>query len=285
MIVGRKNQHHIHEVEQAIASHFGWKITDEWRDKLVEEITRKATKLNFDEAEYCVKAANSPAELQILADLLTNGETRFFREREQIDALRAIVIPQLVAARRGEKTLNIWSAACSTGEEAYTIAMLVCAALPEGEKWKINILATDLSGQSILKASKGQYSATSLVLIEPQFRNKFFAEAVSQGNGHTNGHDRFYDVVREIKNLITFRRANVYDQHFWRSLHQQFDLILCNHLLMHFHPIAVKQTVDGIAKVLKSGGVLTVIKGESMFINHSSLKADRALPGTFFVKK
>jgi chemotaxis protein methyltransferase CheR len=223
--------------------------------------------------------------LQILADLLTNSETRFFREREQIETLRVKIIPELIAAQREVRTLNIWSAACSTGEEAYTIAMLICEAMPADEKWKINILATDLSGQSILKATKGQYSTTSLVLIEPQFRSKFFLESVNQGNGYANGHERLFDVVREIKSLITFRRANLYDQHFWKSLHQQFDLILCNHLLMHFHPIAVKQTVDGIAKVLKSGGVLTVMKGEGMFISHSTLKAERNLPGIFFVKK
>jgi chemotaxis protein methyltransferase CheR len=285
MTVGRKNLHHYDEIEQAIASHFGWKITDEWRSKLSEEISRKALKLSLDEKEYCFKAASSPAELQILADLLTTSETRFFREREQIEALRTKVIPKLIAARSDERTLNIWSAACSTGEEAYTIAMLICEAIPAEEKWKINILATDLSGYSILKATKGQYSTTSLVLIEPQIRQRFFIESAQQGNGQTNGHERLYEVVRELKNMINFRRANLYDQHFWKSLHQQFDLVLCNHLLMHFHPIAVKQTVDGIAKVLKSGGVLTVIKGEGMFINHSTLKADRNLPGTFFVKK
>ncbi len=283
--MGRKNLYHYDEIEQAIASHFGWKITDEWRSKLIDEISRKATKLNFDEKEYCIKAANSVAELQILADLLTNSETRFFREREQVETLRVKIIPELMAAHREVRTLNIWSAACSTGEEAYTIAMLICEALPVDEKWKINILATDLSGQSILKATKGQYSTTSLVLIEPQFRSKFFLESVNQENGYANGHERLFDVVREIKSLITFRRANLYDQHFWKSLHQQFDLILCNHLLMHFHPIAVKQTVDGIAKVLKSGGVLTVMKGEGMFISHSTLKAERNLPGIFFVKK
>jgi chemotaxis protein methyltransferase CheR len=284
-MVERKNLHPYQEIEQAIASHFGWKITDEWRNKLIEEVARKAAKLNFDETEYCLKAAHSPAELQVLADLLTHSETRFFREREQVEALRSSVIPELIAARTDSKTLNIWSAACSTGEEAYSIAMLVCDAIPQGEKWKISILATDLSGQSILQASKGQYSSTSLVLVEPAFRKRFFVESAIPAAGNVNGHDRSYDISREVKNLITFRRANLYDQYFWNRLHQQFDLVLCNHLLMHFHPIAVKQTVEGMARVLKSGGVLTVMKGEGMFINHSSLKSARTLPGTFFVKK
>ncbi|MEW6126754.1 MAG: CheR family methyltransferase [Acidobacteriota bacterium] len=283
--MSRKHHSHLNEIEQAIASHFGWKITDEWREKLALEVKRKAEKLQVDEAEYCLKAAHTTAELEVLADLLSHNETRFFREREQIHTLSQQVIPQLIAARAPEKILNVWSAACSTGEEAYTIAMLICEAIPANEKWQVHILATDLRGKAILTAMRGAYPASALVLIDPLLRERYFSTAAGNGQGSLLGYEQSFDVVRELKEWVTFRRANLYDQNFWRSLRQQFDLIVCNNLLMHFHPIGVHQTVERLAKSLNRGGVLTVIKGEGMFIDHSSLKRDQAFPGNFFVKK
>lgn len=282
--MSRKNYSHLNEIEQAIASHYGWKITDEWRDKLSLEVKRKAEKLRVDEAEYCLKAAHTTAELDVLADLLSHSETRFFREREQIQTLRERVIPQLIAARGEEKILNVWSAACSTGEEAYTIAMLIDETLPAGENWQVNILATDLRGKAILTGMRGLYPASALVLIEPHLRERYFM-AASSGQAPVIGYEQSFEVVKGLKEWITFRRANLYDQNFWLSLRHQFDLIVCNNLLMHFHPIGVHQTVGRLAKSLTRSGVLTVIKGEGMFIDHSSLKRDVSLAGNFFVKK
>src|ERR1044071_3283428 len=102
-------------------------------------------------------AVASPAELETVAELVSNSETRFFREPEQFEALRRTVVPQLISERAKERKLDLWSVACSTGEEAYSLAMVLCESLPSGESWKTNLMATDLRGPAIISASRGSY--------------------------------------------------------------------------------------------------------------------------------
>jgi len=274
--MSKNNPHYVKTLEQALTSAYGWRAVAEWRDKLIAEVERKAARLGINEYAYCQSAVASAAELQALAELVSNNETRFFREMEQINTLKRQVIPEMLNARGTEKELKIWSAACSTGEEVYSIAMILKETLPEG--WRVNIMATDLRGQAIIQATKGRYPASSLTLVESQLRDRYFTRAGE------NGREPSFDVVPEIKKLVSFRRANLCDANFWNSLRLKFDLIVCNNLLLHFHPLAIRKTVDRIVAALEPGGFLTVMKNEAMFIEHSALKQDSQLAGAFFRK-
>lgn len=272
----KPNPHYVRTLEQSLTAAFGWKAIAEWRDKLIVEIQRKAHRLGISEDAYCQSAIASPTELQTLAELVSNNETRFFREVEQMNALRQQVIPELLERKATTRALNIWSVACSTGEEVYSVAMIVKEMLPDN--WRVKLLATDLRGQAIIQATKGRYLASSLTFVEAKLRQRYFTEA------EQNGREPAYEIAREVKNLVTFRRANLCDVTFWKSLQQTFDLILCNNLLLHFHPLAVKKMVARMVNTLESGGLLTVTKKEAMFIEHSELKAERSLSGAFFKK-
>jgi chemotaxis protein methyltransferase CheR len=272
----KTNHHHVKTLEQALAAVYGWKTIAEWRDKLIAEVAGKAARLGINEYAYCQSAVTSPAELQALAELVSNNETRFFRDGEQIAALKRRVIPELLAARREAQRLKIWSVACSTGEEVYSVVMLLKDALPEG--WHVNMLATDLRGQAIIQATKGRYPASSLTFVEAKLRDRYFIRA------EHNGREPSFDVAPVMKGLVTFRRANLCDGHFWKSLHQKFDLIICNNLLMHFHALAIKKTVDRMVEALEPSGFLTVMRNEAMFVEHAELKRDGSLAGAFFKK-
>lgn len=269
---------HLKVLEQAMAARFGWQTNASWRDKLVESIGRKAGKLGFDEMAYCRMAVRSPGELEVLADMVNNCETRFFREPEQFDALSQQVIPELIRKRGAERRLNLWSVACSTGEEAYSLAILLRESLLADQGWKPTILATDLLGSAILSASRGCYPSSSLRLISQPLRKNYFSLAGQ------NGRERSYEVIQEVRKMVSFRRANIYDGKFWGNLRQDFDLIVCNNLLIYFHALAVQQTVERLARALRRGGLLMVMRNEAGYINHASLRLDDSLPGAFFRK-
>ena len=105
-----------------MAARFGWQTNASWRDTLIEAIQAKADKLGLDELSYCQQAIRSPGELEVLAGLLCNSETRFFREGEQFEALMTRVLPELITARGKERKLALWSAACSTVRVATLIS-------------------------------------------------------------------------------------------------------------------------------------------------------------------
>jgi chemotaxis protein methyltransferase CheR len=276
--LNHKQTNHIKQVEKALAARYGWQTGNVWRDKLTAAIEQKAERLRIDEHTYCQNAIKSFSELQALAEFVINSETRFFRDAQQFEILRQKVVPQLIQARAKERALNVWSAACSTGEEAYSIAILIQEQVPANEDWKVNVMATDLRGQAIIAAMKGRYTASSLSLLNQEWRARYFVKA------EANGYEDSYDVVPEIKKLVAFRRANLYDQDFWKTFKQQFDLIVCNHLLLHFHALAVKRTVEKFVSVLKPGGLFAVMKGEAMSVDNTQLKPEKGFSCPFFKK-
>lgn len=265
-------------LEQALAGRFGWQGGASWRDDLMAEAARKAARLGLDEPSYCRMAVSSHAELDALAELVANSETRFFREPETFEALQKTVIPNLIRERAKDRKLDLWSAACSTGEEAYSLAMIVRESIPKTENWKTNLVATDLRGPAIIYASRGSYPSSSINKIETQLRERYLVKA------EMNGRERHYHIAPVVRQMVAFRRANIYDAKFWKSIHHQYDLILCNNVLIYFHALAIKHTIERIAEVLKPGGLLLVMKNETGYISHPRLKLESTLPGSFFRK-
>jgi chemotaxis protein methyltransferase CheR len=249
---------HIKPLEQALAARFGWQTGAAWRDFLLAAIDSKSGKLGLDKLAYSRMAIKSSAELEALAEIIANSETRFFREPDQFDALK--------------------NAACSTGEEAYSLAMLVREALPEDEKWRINLLATDLRGSAIISATQARYPLSSLCSIDADLRNYYFTET------EMNGREGVYSALPELRAMVSFRRANLYDPSFWKYITHPFDIILCNNLLVHFHALAAKQTVERLAEVMTRGGLLMVMKSETSYVDHPKLIIEPSLPPGFFRK-
>lgn len=272
----REPNQHLKLLEQALAARFGWQTGAPWKDLLVETVRQKSEKLGLDEADYCHMASSSEGELEVLADIIASGETGFFRDVEQFEAIREKVLPRLIELRQKERRLDLWSSACASGEEAYSLAIMAREALDES--WELSLLATDLRGKVIISASQGRYPLSAIQMINSELRRKYFFEVGSSGR------ERLYEVAPEIRRIISFRRANLYDPSFWRNLSQQFDLILCNNLLLYFNALAAKQTINRMASVLRPGGLLAVTKVEAQHVSHPRLRLDSTLPGAFFKK-
>ena len=166
-------------VSEFVALRIGLHFPPErWRD-IERGITAAASELGFPDVESCARALLSApltqAQLEVLASHLTVGETYFFREKKSFEALEEHILPELLRARRGaEQRLRIWSAGCCTGEEPYSVAMLLDRLIPDAEAWNVTILATDINPRFLRKAAEGVYGEWSFRDAPGWIRERYF---------------------------------------------------------------------------------------------------------------
>ncbi len=269
---------HLKTLETSLAEHFGWQPGGQIREALVAAISRKADRIGVDEVSYCLMASTSMGELNALAEEIAPADTSFFRDAEQSEALAERVVPELVSARAGSHRLRFWSSAASTGEEAYSLAILAREALPPDGDWRIEILATDLQGHAVVAASRGRYSASQIRGIDSTLRNRYFIGVDEPGP------DRVFDVLPLVRRLVLFRRVNLCDASAWRLVIGSFDLISCQNVLLYFHPRAVRDLLERLRTALVPGGYLLVAAAEAPLVVLQGLESDPTLPAGFFRK-
>lgn len=192
-------------------------------------------------------------ELSDLMDVLTTNETYFFREAFQLKALTEEILPGLRALKeeRGEKSLRIWSAGCSTGEEPYTIAMLI---LEMGcfRDWRVEIVGTDISQRVLQQSRKGVYGKSSFRTTEEHYLRRFFQE---QEDG--------FRVNDEVRELVTISHLNLFDQN-RLALLGKMDVIFCRNVIIYFDQMAKKRVIDTFYRMLRDGGYLLLGHSESL---------------------
>lgn len=192
-------------------------------------------------------------ELSDIMDLLTTNETYFFRESFQLKAFTEEIIPEMISAKAktGDKTLRIWSAGCSTGEEPYTIAILLLE-MPALAGWKIEIIGTDISQRVLHQARKGVYGNSSFRVTEPHFKSRYFHEQ-----------DGGYRVTDRIREIVTFSRLNLYDSSKFLFL-GKMDLIFCRNVIIYFDLMSKKRVIEHFYSTLHPGGFLLLGHSESL---------------------
>jgi chemotaxis protein methyltransferase CheR len=195
-------------------------------------------------------------ELRQLLNEITIGETCLFRSQPQLDALRKVILPEIVAekARHITRRLRIWSAGCSTGEESYTLAMNM---LEESDRllkgWTVEILATDLNDRSVETAKAGVYGDYALRSTTDYFKRKYFSPV----------DEKKLQVRPEVKKLITFSRLNLQDDArmlFMRGM----DLIFCCNVLIYFDDASKSKVINHFFSNLNFGGYFFLGTSESL---------------------
>jgi chemotaxis protein methyltransferase CheR len=192
-------------------------------------------------------------ELSEVVDTLTINETYFFREDFQLKTFTQEILPEVRAAKEneGHRRLRIWSAGCSTGEEPYTIAMLLLDN-PAFEGWDIEIIGTDISQRVLQIARKGLYGEASFRATEKDYRMRFFTES--------DGKLRICD---EVRNLVTISHLNLFDAP-RVALLGTMDAIFCRNVIIYFDLNAKKRVVDTFFQRLKPEGFLLLGHSESL---------------------
>ncbi|MBL7113517.1 MAG: hypothetical protein ISS19_16385 [Bacteroidales bacterium] len=186
--------------------------------------------------------------LEVLINHLTIGETYFYREKPVLDVFTEKLLPDLIKQHGQEdKMLNIWSAGCCSGEEPYTIAIILKEVIQDISDWKIRILATDINKVFLDKAIKGKYSAWSFRETPVNIRKKYFT---SEGNS--------FLIHPEIRRMVNFIHLNLIDGNV--SMHgiypEQINVIFCRNVMMYFTPESIGKTYNLFYNVLNPGGWL-----------------------------
>ncbi|MFZ0735137.1 MAG: protein-glutamate O-methyltransferase CheR [Candidatus Sulfotelmatobacter sp.] len=206
--------------------------------------------------EWLTVRPQRQSELIALLNEITIGETCFFRNQPQLDALRQIVFPKVIEAKAKMpfRRLRIWSAGCSTGEEPYTLSMLM---LEESQKqlkdWTVEILATDLNERSLAHAKNAVYGTYSTRNLTPYYRQKYFAPAGEQ-----------LQVQPSVGSLVNFSRLNLSDDArmiFMKSL----DVIFCCNVLIYFDLASKRRVIQHFYNNLLPHGYLFLGHSESLY--------------------
>ncbi|MBI2354348.1 MAG: chemotaxis protein CheR [Deltaproteobacteria bacterium] len=251
-----------------------------WRD-LERIIVNAAAELGFPETGECIEriVAGQLAKEQeeILAGHLTIGETYFFREQKSFDVLEQRILPELIESRRGkEQRLRIWSAGCSTGEEPYSLAILISRLIPDLRDWNISILATDINNRALAKAAHGVYGEWSFRGVPEWIRQRHF----------TRTPDGRLELPHAIRRMVNFAVLNL-AQDSYPSLATNtnaMDIILCRNVLMYFGQQQQRQVIDGFRRSLLEGGWLVVSPCETSPL-FSARFVTVMFPGAVFYKK
>jgi chemotaxis protein methyltransferase CheR len=222
-----------------------------------------------DVAAYLLDLLKGPTraeQIQALAKHLTVGETSFFRDNHSLEALQRTVLPGIIAARRGrEQYIRVWSAGCCTGEEPYTLAILLARLLPDLAEWRVTILGTDINPAFLERARAGVYSAWSF-RGAPQWAQARFFER--HGSGRLT-------LRLAIKSMVTFSYLNLADDCYPALLNdtQSMDVILCRNVLMYLTPDCASQVMGRLQRSLAEGGWLILSPAEAVHAHVPGLAA------------
>ena len=184
--------------------------------------------------------------LAAMIDALTTNHTSFFREPDHFDFLRQTILPALA----GRDSIEIWSAACSTGEEVWTLACLLNEARP-GKS--IRIYGSDISRRALRSAAQGCYSADRCQGIPASWLSRYFAAE--------NGPEKQYRIIPLLRSQVTFRRLNLLEPYGWS---RSFPVIFCRNVMIYFDSATQERVVRQLAECLEPGGYLLVGHAESL---------------------
>jgi len=206
-------------------------------------VARKWKFANFEELARVVRTKPDEGLLRDITEAMTTNESFFFRDIKPFDQFREIVLPHMLAARAQQKSIRIWSAACSSGQEPYSLAMILSEQAAKLQGWRIEIIATDLSTEILARAREGMYSQFEVQRGLPiQLLVKYFTQ---------NG-DR-WQINKPIRDKVSFRPFNLLQP---MSPLGRFDVVFCRNVLIYFDQATKGKVLEGIASQMADDGFL-----------------------------
>ena len=251
-----------------------------WRD-LERGIVAASHKSGYPQAEdyirWLLAAPLTRAQIEMLASHLTVGETYFFREKRSLDILEQQILPELLRARATTgRHIRIWSAGCCSGEEPYSIAMLLDRLIPDLDKWNVTILATDINPQFLRKAAQGVYGAWSFRDTPGRLKDQYFIRR----------QDGSFEIQPRIRRMVTFSYLNLADDAYPSLMNSMnaVDVIFCRNVLMYFAQQRAKMVIAKLHGLLVDGGWLITSPAETAQVNLSEFTTVE-FPGAFLYRK
>lgn len=242
-------------IRELILRYCGVMLTDEQRAHVERRLRERLIVLGLPDFRayyrYLRFDPSGAAEIENAAEAVTTHETYFFREAYQLEAFQREILPELYVSRQSVRRLAIWSAGCSTGEEVYTLAMLLLeAGIPNG--WDVRVLGTDLSRRVIAHARRGIYGPASFRCCPERYRRAYFV-SVPEGLA----------VSSTVRALCHFGQLNLIDAA-RMSLIGRVDVVFCRNVLIYLHPSARQTVIEQLYRRLTPGGYLLLGHSESL---------------------
>lgn len=247
-------------IRDLVVERTGIVLSESKRDLVYGRLSRRLRELKLSRfRDYCdLLQKDHDDEMVNFVNAITTNLTSFFRENHHFEFLATTLLPSLVQNKirtNAERRLRIWSAGCSTGEEPYSIAMVIKEVLGRYEDWDIRILATDLDTKVLEKASNGIYEQARVEGLSKQRLIKW----IKKGSGENQGKVR---LSPELRKLITFKQLNLMEE--W-PMRGPFDLIFCRNVVIYFNKPTQQILFDRYAEMLDDGGHLFLGHSETMF--------------------
>jgi chemotaxis protein methyltransferase CheR len=269
----------LNHIKNLISAQTGLSLREQEEEPLRDIVRGRMSALKLSSLEEYYEllstGENSRREQEQLAILLTTGETYFFRDSGQFTLLKDKILPELIELRKSVCTLRIWSAACSSGEEAYSLAMLLDELLNDQSRWSIMILGSDVNDLALDKARHGAYSEWSFRATDDARRQCYFQR-----------HGNAWVLDRRIRDRVTFRNVNMLADTFPNAASEliEMDLILCRNLFIYMLPGMVSRVTDKLTETLAEGGYLLTGHGE-LYAHHLGKLRTRIFPESIVYQK
>lgn len=258
----------IPEVSEKISSILGFSFPSERMDIFYRNLNSAAIGFGFKHlnefTEWLLSNTLNYHQLEKLAEHFTINETYFWREPLVFSALTDTILPAIVAQKiKSDRKIRIWSAGCSSGEEAYSLAIALYKTIPNIKEWNVKVIATDIDQTVLKKAKIGLYSQWSFRNCPPGLKSQYFKY-------HGGG---IHEINPEIKNLVSFRSLNLVDDSFpsFATDISNFDIIFCRNVLMYFTPEWIQRISHKIIDALQDNGWLVVSSCELPLMSNSQL--------------
>lgn len=248
----------------------GISIQADKRIMLEGRLKRRMSKLNLESyGEYCeyLFSGQDGDELVQLIDAVTTNKTDFFREKAHFDFLASTALSEI--SRSGFRELVIWSAGCSTGEEPYTLAMVLSEYAEAHPGFRARVLATDICTAVLGKAELGVFTSESTRQVPPELRKKYFMRSRNPGSDLVR-------VVPELREMVEFRRVNLIDDF---GIRERVNAIFCRNVIIYFDRPTQERLFERMSRQLVDGGYLFV--GHSESLHHMNLPLTPVAPALY----
>lgn len=220
--------------------------------------------------DFLLNSHEAQSETDELFSLVTIPETHFFRNPAQFEVLREFVLPEIISRKDRDKSLRVWSAGCSKGDEPYSLAIAIMEALPDYQSWQMSILATDINRKAISFAQKAVYPEKSIHNLPEGYLERYFKQ---DGKNHI--------LNSEVKGLVNFTYHNLAKRPYPL---EDADIIFCRNVIIYFDLETIKRVIENFYQSLKPGGYLFLGHSESLWQINDKFKTVE-FPQTFIYQK
>jgi chemotaxis protein methyltransferase CheR/two-component system chemotaxis response regulator CheB len=258
------SERHFRSIAEVIEARVGIQLPASKRTMVEGRLRKRVRALQLDSLDdygrHLFDEGRLSEEFVHLVDCVTTNKTDFFREPAHFDILRETLVPRLLAlpAHRGERPfLKLWSAAASTGAEAYTLAMVLQEMVAAGHRFDYAILGTDVSTEVLRAAADGIYSDEMLAAVPAPLRRRYVMAARDPGRPIGR-------IVPELRRRAHFRHLNLMDERY--AIDRDVDVIVCRNVLIYFYRPTQRAVLGRLAGHLRPGGYLAVGHSESMSV-------------------